>query len=147
MADKVDVVIKVPYKIFTNILSSTTGISNKFSFRHFILHMRASEVNGKQNQRVAQDIDRVWKEKETFQNVVPQAWGNANVFMIPRARDWTLTLGSPGHPCWPGPLRCLAVTILCPGQFPIMGKQGGLSILILYTNSALSLIQKNFQIA
>lgn len=46
MANKVDVVIKVPYKIFANVLSSTTGISNKFSLGHFILHMRAGEVDG-----------------------------------------------------------------------------------------------------
>lgn len=32
VANKVDVVIKVPHKIFTNVLSSTAGISNKFSF-------------------------------------------------------------------------------------------------------------------
>ena len=32
MANKVDVVIKVPHEIFTNVLSSTPGISNKFSF-------------------------------------------------------------------------------------------------------------------
>lgn len=44
VANQVDIVVQVSYEVFTNVLSSTAGISNKFSFRHFIFHMRACEV-------------------------------------------------------------------------------------------------------
>lgn len=61
MADQIDVVIEVAYKVLADVLSSPSCVSDELSLRHLVFYVRAGQVDGEQDERVAQHVDCVCK--------------------------------------------------------------------------------------
>lgn len=64
MADQIDVVIEVAYKVFADVLSCPSCVSDKFSFGHLVLYVRAGEVDGEKDEGVAQNVHCVCKTRK-----------------------------------------------------------------------------------
>lgn len=62
MANKVYVVIEVAYKVIRDIMCCTASVPDELPFRHFVFDMRAGQVDGQQDQTVAQHIHCICRE-------------------------------------------------------------------------------------
>lgn len=56
MANQIDVVIEVAYKVLADVLSGPSRVSNELSLRHLVFYVRTGQVNGEQDERVAQHV-------------------------------------------------------------------------------------------
>lgn len=63
MANQVDVVIKVAYKVIGDIMCCSPSVPDKFPLRHFVFDMGAGQVNRQQDQTVAQHIHSICRER------------------------------------------------------------------------------------
>lgn len=60
MADEIDVVVEVSHKVVADALGSAPRVADELALGHLVLHVRAGQVDGQQDQRVAQDVDGVY---------------------------------------------------------------------------------------
>lgn len=62
MSDQVDVVIQVSYKVVRNVMSGAAGVSDELAFGHFVFDMGTGQVDGQQDETVAQDVNGIGAE-------------------------------------------------------------------------------------
>lgn len=62
MANQVNVVIEVTYKVIRDIMCCSASVPDKLSLRHFVFDVGAGQVNGQQDQTVAQHIHSICRE-------------------------------------------------------------------------------------
>ena len=59
MANQVNVVIEMPHKVIGNVVGCASSVSDELPLGHFVFDVGARQVNGQQDQTVAQDVDRI----------------------------------------------------------------------------------------
>lgn len=64
MANQVYVVIQVANKVIRDIMGCSASVPDKLPLGHFVFDVRAGQVNGQQDQTVAQHIHRIWTEAQ-----------------------------------------------------------------------------------
>lgn len=62
MSNQVNVIIEMADKVIGDIMCCSASVPDKLPLRHFVFHMRAGEVDGQQNQTVAQHVHSVCRE-------------------------------------------------------------------------------------
>lgn len=62
MANQVYVVIQVANKVIRDIMGCSASVPDKLPLGHFVFDVRAGQVNGQQDQTVAQHIHRICRE-------------------------------------------------------------------------------------
>lgn len=62
VADQVNVVIEVAYKVIRNIMCCSASVPDELPFRHFVFDVGAGQVNGQQDQTVAKHINSICRE-------------------------------------------------------------------------------------
>lgn len=63
MADQIDVVIEVPYKVLADVLSSSPCVSDKLPLGHLVLYVRAGQIDGEKDEGVAQHVHCICKPR------------------------------------------------------------------------------------
>lgn len=69
VSDQVDIIIQMAHKVIRDIMCCSAGVPDKLPLRHFILHVRTGEVDGQQDQTVAQHIHSVCRE--AVESIIP----------------------------------------------------------------------------
>ncbi len=62
MTNQVNVVIEVAYKVIRDIMCRSASVSDKLPLGHFVFDMGTRQVNGQQDQTVAQHIHSICGE-------------------------------------------------------------------------------------
>lgn len=62
MTNQVYVVIEVAHKVIRDIMRCSASVPDELSLGHFVFDVGAGQVNGKQDQTVAQHIHRICRE-------------------------------------------------------------------------------------
>lgn len=50
MADQIDVVIEVPYKVLADVQSSSPCVSDKLPLGHLVLYVRTRQIDGEKDE-------------------------------------------------------------------------------------------------
>lgn len=50
VTDQVDVVVEMAHKVLTDVLGGTACVANELSFGHFVLDMRAGQIDGQKDE-------------------------------------------------------------------------------------------------
>ena len=59
MANQVNVVVEMPHKVIRDVVGCAASVSDELPLGHFVFDVGAGQVDGQQDQTVAQDVDRV----------------------------------------------------------------------------------------
>lgn len=59
MADQIDVVIQMTHKVLADVLCSAPCVTDELALGHLVLHVWAAQVNGEQDERVAQHVHSI----------------------------------------------------------------------------------------
>lgn len=61
VANQVDVVVQVAHKVVGDVVRRPAGVADELPLGHLVLDVRAAEVDGQQDEAVAQHVDGVWR--------------------------------------------------------------------------------------
>lgn len=50
MADQIDVVVEMAHKVLTDVLGGTACVADELPLGHLVLHVRAGQIDGQQNE-------------------------------------------------------------------------------------------------
>lgn len=64
MANQVYVVIEMANKVIGDIMGCSASVPDKLPLGHFVFDVRAGQINGQQDQTVAQHIHSIWTEAQ-----------------------------------------------------------------------------------
>lgn len=65
VANQVDVVVQVAHKIVGDIVRRPAGVADELPLGHLVFDMRTAEVDGQQDEAVAQHVHGVWRGNNT----------------------------------------------------------------------------------
>lgn len=73
VANQVDVVVQVAHKVVGDVVRRPAGVADELPLGHLVLDMRAAEVDGQQDEAVAQHVNGIWKgnSADVTQSVCP----------------------------------------------------------------------------
>lgn len=61
VANQVDVVVQVAHKVVGDVVRRPAGVADELALGHLVLDVRAAEVDGQQDEAVAQHVNSIWK--------------------------------------------------------------------------------------
>lgn len=65
VANQVDVVVQVAHKVVGDVVRRPAGVADELPLGHLVLDMWAAEVDGQQDETVAQHVNGIWKPNNT----------------------------------------------------------------------------------
>lgn len=65
VANQVDVVVEVAHKVVGDVVRRPAGVADELPLGHLVLDVWAAEVDGQQDEAVAQHVDGVWRGDNT----------------------------------------------------------------------------------
>lgn len=68
VTDQVYVVIEVADKVVRDVVSRPARVPDELPLRHFVLDVRAGQVDGQQDQAVAQHVNRICTDRKCWSN-------------------------------------------------------------------------------
>lgn len=66
MADQIDVVVQVAHKVLADVLGGAARVADELALGHLVLHVWAAEVDGEQDERVAQHVHGICNTQFTL---------------------------------------------------------------------------------
>lgn len=66
VADQIDVVIQVTHKVLADVLCGAARVADELALGHLVLHVWAAQVDGEQDERVAQHVHGICNTRFTL---------------------------------------------------------------------------------
>lgn len=70
MANQIDVVIQMAHKVLADVLCGAPRVTDELALGHLVLHVWAAQVDGEQDERVAQHVHGICNTRFTLVNTV-----------------------------------------------------------------------------
>lgn len=65
MADQINVVVQMTHKVLTDVLCGSARVADELTLGHLVFDVWAGQINGQQDERVAQHVHGVCNTKDT----------------------------------------------------------------------------------
>lgn len=73
MADEINVVVEVTHKVLADVLGGAARVPDELPLGHFVFHVRAGQIDGQQDEGVAQHVHGIWEGRARRNTVVRTA--------------------------------------------------------------------------